>query len=323
MMQHHQWTISLFLFFALSLGPQAGLAKTQQRVSCENDSKCKPLNQEALQLFSNRDYPEALAKFQAAYAIAQSDSLLLSIGRTLFRLKDYEGSLEYLTRYRGSAQVTDPETKAKGERYFAEVLAALKKFNQLRDDGMRALTEQRFPDALTSLEAAFELKPDPELLVGQGRALQALSRHEEAIRKYLQYLDAPSAGDRGRRQEVSQLLKAAEAAAAAAVKPETPATSLPCAQDPACASTWAQSPPPRGPSQTQPPAGLTGRDDHDLDLWNGSQGNAKSTARRTGLWVGLSIGGAVLLAAVIGGAVYATQNSASGGSATQYSVTWR
>lgn len=53
---------------------------------------------------------------------------------------------------------------------FFEARDSLRLFTQVRDRGL-ALAEGRFAQALTELQAAFALKPDPELRIGEGQAL--------------------------------------------------------------------------------------------------------------------------------------------------------
>lgn len=324
MIQRQQWTISLSFLCTLVVLPQVGLAKSPapKLSSCDRNPECKAANAQAITLFNQQRYPEALRQFQLAYSIVPSENLLLSIGRALFRVNDFAGSIQYLTRFSATAQASDKENRQKLDKFLAEAQARLAAFNQLRDRGLQALAEQRFGDALVDLVAAFDMKQDSELLVAQGKALYGLGRYKEAIVQYQRALDAadaPGRGDEVRHEEVAQLRKDAETAAAA--QSPSPVATLPCKQDPTCTGAATQPlAPPLVPAQQPLPPGTV---DHDLDDRSAQPAETKPLYKSAALWVGVSLGAAATIAGIVGG-IYATKNSQSGGgSAAIYSVSWK
>lgn len=329
---------SLWLVLVVLAGSlQVAWAAPKHSQSCDEQKECRAVNDEAVSLFAQRRYQEALDKFQAAYAMAPSANLLLSIGRTLFRLKDYSGSIAYLTRYKNTLQAADPQLTAKLTRYLTEAQEALQRFTTAREQGLAALAEGRYEDALAALKTAEELRPDPELTLAQGRALQALQRHREAISAYLSYLQAVGP-EHPKRSEVARLLTESEAAleqSRAATTPTVPPTMPPtvppsdaqtgqvspsvmatptCLGDPRCAGQPAAPPlllpVPRSHAPIEP--------DRDLEESGVSPAARKPLYKSAGLWVGVSVLGAAVIAAIITG-VYVSRPS----SPTLYSVSWQ
>lgn len=75
--------------------------------------------------------------------------------------------------------------------------------------GRKLSKEDKFDEALTSYEAAYQLKPVPWLLINIGRTLHKLGRPGEAVERYERYLSAEPAGPQERRQRAEQFLREA------------------------------------------------------------------------------------------------------------------
>lgn len=324
------WLKRWLLIWVLAALPQITAAAPRATPSCDENKACRAVNDEAVSLFKQLRYKEALDKFQAAYALAPSANLLLSIGRTLYRLKDYDGSIQYLTRYQGTREAADPQQAPKLARFLAEAHDAQQRLTQAREQGLAKLAEGRYAEALDALKVAQELRPDPEHLLAQGQALQALQRYAEASTTYRDCLQLMGPEHPRRREATVRLTESdaeqerqqtAAAASVAQTGPTGPPAGTPaaaaCQADPGCQRAMlAPTAPPAPLRPAYRPEPLP-EPDRDLDDLSRSAKVSKPLYKSAGLWVGVSLAAAALIGAIVVGV------SLSAPSTTPYKVTWQ
>jgi hypothetical protein len=98
--------------------------------------------------------------------------------------------------------------------------AATVEARALHAQGKAAYDADRFQEALTLFEGAFQRRPLPGFLFNIGQCLRKLGRHGEAARAFERYLEAQP--DASNREDVEALIAEERAAAAPAPPPPSP-----------------------------------------------------------------------------------------------------
>ena len=180
-----------------------------------------------------------------------------------------------LVAARAHAQTADPPQADAADAPAAEAAAP----NEARDQEARALYQAgvvafedgRFEDALGYFERSHELSGRPELLYNIGTSADRLRRNAQALEAFRAYLDALP--DAENRRSVERRIEVLEEATA---RGET--AHVPTPEEAAAGALG-------GPGGGEAPAGATATD--------------VPAPRRTGLWVGLGVAGAAIVAGVV------------------------
>lgn len=186
----------------------------------------------------------------------------------------------------------------------APTIAELQQFKLHFDRGIELYQAKRYAAAIPELLAAFERKQLPRLLYNIAQAHRRLGHTEDAIRYYEQYLRCDRDLTAEDRVEVEDTIKA--------LRPPTPEPSPPAQQPGDVQQPGLQPslPPEVEPGKRRPAAsGPEGETEPSVSLTAGllsKHHTARSPHRlSSGTWIGLSITGALgVAAAVLGGIAY-------------------
>lgn len=178
--------ISSLTIAVLSAWPRDGAAGPAAAQVCQDNQLCSEYNEQALKLYEEKHYSEALQKFLLAYDVVPSVNLLLNIGRTLHFLKRYQEALDYYERYKNATQ----DKQETLNKFISQTNAALvrsrtlEKYSDFRRRAVDSLAENRFADALDAVLSAHESISAPELLILGGHVAYGLGLYPEANKAY-------------------------------------------------------------------------------------------------------------------------------------------
>lgn len=120
------WHIKLGLGLALafSVGGVEPAQASDQTDRCQRNMACRIHSDKGISYSERKNYAEALAEFQAAYAAEPAPRLLLNIGRSLYRLDRPQEALDYYGRYRKAESSLDAEAEKTLRKYEIDALMA-------------------------------------------------------------------------------------------------------------------------------------------------------------------------------------------------------
>jgi tetratricopeptide (TPR) repeat protein len=200
----------------------AGVLVSGQAVYAQTSTSTVPVGQaeatkhvEAARAFYREGkYLEALEEFRKAYALTPTPALTYNMARCHERLSQWAEALQMYEKY--SREATDARDRAEA----LDKIDFLKKkiggdFNtpdamyQARiDAGRKAYSRGDYEGAIEEFKAAFDIKPAGGALYNIAKAYEKMTRYEEAIDYYQQYLDLdPNVSDRGDVEEIIKRLK--------------------------------------------------------------------------------------------------------------------
>ena len=154
-------------------------------------------------LYREGKYVEALLEFQRAYELRPTSALSYNIARCYEQLSQWEEAIKAYERF--SSETTSPRerTEAADKIEFLKTKVAGgtntsdAKYQARIDNGKKAFGRGDYDAAIQEFKAAFELKPTSAVLFNIAKSYERMSRYEEAIDFYKQYLDLdPNTPDR-------------------------------------------------------------------------------------------------------------------------------
>lgn len=199
--------------FAQSEPPSGGLAPTSSAAAAKSPEAAKRA-ESGRALYKEGKYLDALLEFQRAYAIAPSAALTYNIARCHERLSQWQDAIGMYERY--VREAGDPRDRAEAndkiellkKKLGTEGTSPDAKYQARLDAGKKAYARGDYEGAIEEFKAAFDLKPTPGALYNIAKSYEKMTRYEEAIDYYTQYLDLdPKAADRSDVEETIRRLK--------------------------------------------------------------------------------------------------------------------
>lgn len=205
---------ALFAISAFAL-PRTGLADPPPQTATSTASAEAAQHTEiARNLYKDGKYLEALEAFRKAYGLTPTAALTYNIARCHERLSQWQEALAMYERY--AKEATDPRDRAEA----LEKIDALKKrigadantpegrYEARIAAGKQAYGRGDYEGAIEAFKAAFDAKPVAGALFNIAKSYEKMTRYEEAIDFYQQYIDLdPKAPDRGDVEETINRLK--------------------------------------------------------------------------------------------------------------------
>jgi tetratricopeptide (TPR) repeat protein len=118
------WALPLCLLLGLFAASRDASAQGKQD-GCLQDPGCKESYNQALKLYDEGKYADALPKFEEAYARRKMPWLMLNIGRTLQRLGRPQEAIGYYERYKKAELNIDEKTLERVNKYIEQAQALL------------------------------------------------------------------------------------------------------------------------------------------------------------------------------------------------------
>lgn len=154
-------------------------------------------------LYREGKYVEALLEFQRAYEVRPTSALSYNIARCYEQLSQWDEAIKAYERF--SSETANPRERTEA----ADKIEFLKskvaggtntsdaKYQARIDNGKKAFARGDYDAAIQEFKAAFDIKPTSAVLFNIAKSYERLSRYEEAIDFYKQYLDLdPNSPDR-------------------------------------------------------------------------------------------------------------------------------
>lgn len=164
--------------------------------------------------FQAGDYTSALGSFKKAYDLAKTPALAYNIGRCHEKLSQWKEAIGWFETY--VSMVADPREKSETldkieilkKKIGPDQGSPEAKHEARLQAGRAAYQKGDYEGAIEEFKAAFDLKATPGALYNIAKSYEKMSRYEEAIDYFQQYLDLdPKAADRADVEELIKRLK--------------------------------------------------------------------------------------------------------------------
>ncbi len=159
-------------------------------------------------------YVEALEEFKKAYRLEPRAALSYNVARCHERLSQWEEAINAYERY--VKEATDPRDKAEAldkiellkKKLGPDASSPDARYEARIQEGRKRFARGDYEAAIEEFKAAFDIKPKPAALFNIAKSFEKMTRYEEAIDHYQQYLDLdPTATDRSDVEETIKRLK--------------------------------------------------------------------------------------------------------------------
>jgi tetratricopeptide (TPR) repeat protein len=126
---------------------------------CQESAACRRLTDQALALYRQQSYYDALRLLRQAYAMESEPRLLVNIGRCLFQLGLPDQAVTHYRKFLTEDTEREPEARGRVERYIQEAEA------ELNASAPKAPTPPPDPPPLTPPPVATLPEPPPAPLI--------------------------------------------------------------------------------------------------------------------------------------------------------------
>lgn len=204
--------VSVALALAMT-GPVASAAFGQTRTAT-GSADAASAAERAKALYREGKFVEALLEFKKAYELQPTSALSYNIARCYEQLSQWDESIAAYERF--MTETTNPRERSEA----ADKIEFLKskvssdqnspeaRYKARIEGGKKAFSRGDYDAAIQEFKAAFDIKPSGAVLFNIAKSFERMSRYEEAIDYYQQYLDLdPNATDRPDVEEQIRRLK--------------------------------------------------------------------------------------------------------------------
>lgn len=227
-MSEHRLTLVVARLRWLLLGclVLCAVSLPQRAVADEGDEKVARLEEEAVRLYEQRQWPDAIRSWETAYQIDAQPRFLFNIGQAYRKMNLHREAVDNFQRYlqemerpeyqRDPRNRIDPTIKIDVEAYVIQMKAVLERLSdraaprQAQPEPAPYLVAEEIVDAeelfdqmvkesragntavasdlVRRLEEVYRLRGDPQLLYYFARAYDQLGKKKEALEYYRRYI---------------------------------------------------------------------------------------------------------------------------------------
>ncbi|MFO0727053.1 MAG: PEGA domain-containing protein [Myxococcota bacterium] len=168
----------------------------------------------AKSLYREGKFVEALLEFKKAYELQPTPALSYNIARCYEQLSQWEEAIQAYERFMNATSNPRDRSEAADKIEFLKSKVSQDqnspeaRYKARIEGGKKAFSRGDYDAAIQEFKAAFDIKPSAAVLFNIAKSFERMSRYEEAIDYYQQYLDLdPNATDRPDVEEQIRRLK--------------------------------------------------------------------------------------------------------------------